>query len=619
VWAPDHRSTAREKPRTRPPATGPAGNRNLLACGALVDELARCGVRDLCLSPGSRSAPLALAAASREGLAVHPHVDERCAAFFALGLARAARRPVALVCSSGSAGANQHPAVVEAFESGVPLVLITADRPPYLLDCGAPQTTEQRGLFGPHVRRFQQVGTPRAEAAWLRWLRGRVCRLVESATSSPAGPVHLDLHLDEPLSAVEVAGDVPADLAEADPVAVHGRPDGRPFADWAPGELRPSGEALERIAARVRSAGSGVIVVGPLDATLEEATAIPFLADALRAPVLADPLSGLRRPAHGAAELVTAYDAFLRSERVAETLRPDWILHLGRVPTSKALVRWMERHRDAELVVVDDQGRRDDPNHAGALYVRARAAAFCGVLGTAVRGRLSDQPGRSRWLARWRAADRAASDALEADAAGPPLEDRIVRLLAEQAPPHAVLHVASSMPIRELDTFLRPGPRPLRLLSSRGVNGIDGQISTALGVAAARPAATWALLGDLSTLHDVGGLAAAARLDLEATIVVVNNGGGAIFEYLPLASTDAPLEELFVATHEHRFEQAAAMYGLHYAAPTTEAELAEALAAPASGVRIIEVAVDRRASVARHRDLWTRAAAAAEAALGETR
>ena len=399
---------------------------------------------------------------------------------------------------------------------------------------------------------------------------------------------------------------------------MHGRPDGRPFAQWASAELRPSGPALEQIAGLVRGQARGVIVVGPMDATLEEATAIPFLADALRVPVLVDPLSGLRRPAHGAAELITSYDGFLRSEPVAEALRPAWILRLGRVPTSKALVQWMHRHRDAELVVIDDQGRHDDPNHAGALFVRARTAALCGVLGTAVRGRLCEQPDRTRWLDRWRRVDRAAGHALQDDD-GPLLEDRLVRLLGEQAPAHAVLHVASSMPVRELDSFLRPGSRPLRVLSSRGVNGIDGQVSTALGTAAARVGPVWALLGDLSTLHDVGGLAAAARLDLDATIVVVNNGGGAIFEYLPLAQTEAPMDELFVATHEHRFEQAAAMFGLDYLAPTTSAELAQALATPAKGVRIIEVAVDRRASVARHLDLWTRAAAAAETALGDER
>ena len=435
----------------------------------------------------------------------------------------------------------------------------------------------------------------------------------------PTGPVHLDLHLDEPLTGAALPGDVPGELPKDDPIAVFGRPDGRPFAEWAPAELRASGAALDRIGRLVREQAAGVIVVGPLDASDEEATAIPFLADALRVPVLADPLSGLRRPAHGAMELITTCDAALRSDRVAAELRPAWILRIGRLPTSGPLVQWMARHGSAELVVVDDQGRWEDPNHTGALFVRARAAAFCGVLGTAVRGRLGDQPARSRWLDRWRRLEEACAVSLDCAPAGQLLEDSLVRLLTDAAPSGTVLHVASSMPVRELDSFLRPGAGSLRVLASRGVNGIDGQVSTALGVAAAGVGPTWALLGDLSTLHDLGGLAAAARLGLDATLVVVNNGGGAIFEYLPLADTEARLDELFVASHDLRFEQAAAMYGLEYLAPENEDALLDALARPASGVRLIELAVDRQASVAWHRELWTRASAAAEAALGDTR
>jgi 2-succinyl-5-enolpyruvyl-6-hydroxy-3-cyclohexene-1-carboxylate synthase len=613
-------AAARPQPRpTKRARPAALANRNLLAATAVMDELVRCGVRDLCLSPGSRSAPLALAAAGLERLTVHTHVDERSSAFYALGLARAARRPVALLCSSGSAGANMHPAVVEAFEAGVPLVLLTADRPPRLLDCGAPQTTQQRGLFGEHVLRFQAIGLPRPEATWLRWLRGRIGRMVEVALGPPRGPVHLDLHFDEPLSSVEVPGDVPDALVDEDPVALFGRNDGRPFARWAPAELRPSGEALDEIAGAVRGRPHGVIVVGPLDATSEEATAIPFLADALRVPVLADPLSGLRRPAHGAAELLVGYDAFLRDEAVASSLRPDWILRLGRVPTSKALNAWIARHRDAELFVVDDQGRREDPNHLGGLFVRARTSALCGVLGTAVRGRLDDHPERTRWTDRWRRTERAALDAMaaadrEADAL---FEDRIVRLLVGSMPRGAVLVVSSSMPVRQLDAFLTTGQAPLRLLSNRGVNGIDGQISTTLGVEAGSATPVFALLGDLAALHDVGGLAAASRLGSQATLLVVNNRGGAIFEHLPLATTGQPrFEELFVASHALRFEHAAAMYGLDYEAPETADELAELLARPTDRARIIEVAIDREASVEHHRDLWKRAATAASTALG---
>jgi 2-succinyl-5-enolpyruvyl-6-hydroxy-3-cyclohexene-1-carboxylate synthase len=378
--------------------------------------------------------------------------------------------------------------------------------------------------------------------------------------------------------------------------------------------------ALEELAELVRHQPRGVIVVGPLDANDEERAAIAFLARAVGVPVLADPLSGLRRPAPDGVVTITAYDAFLRGEGVAKTLKPDWILRLGRVPTSKALMQWMRRHRDARLVVVDDQGRREDPNHAGALFVRARTAAICGVLGTAVRDLATADGARAAWTAQWQAADAAAGAALEAGCAEAPdhFEGGIVGLLAGLLPADVTLLAASSMPIRELDAFLRPGPRPLRILSNRGVNGIDGLVSTAFGIDAATDGPMVALLGDLATLHDLGGFAAAARLGRGGTIIVLNNGGGGIFSYLPLAQTEAPLDTLFATEHDLGFRHAAAMFGLEYLSPTTTAELAEHLAdCRPDRARLIEVIIDKRDSVAHHRLLWRLAVDAAEAALGE--
>lgn len=596
----------------------PLANRNVLAASVVADELVRCGIRDICMSPGARSAPLVFACEANERLNVHVHVDERCAGFYALGLARAARRPVALLCTSGSAAAHWHPAVIEAFEAGVPLVLLTADRPPELIDCGAPQTTAQHGMFGPHVRSFAAIGLPRPEAGWLRWLRGRICRMAEIAQGPAAGPVHIDLHFDEPLSPAHVEGDVPQDLADLDPVAVRGRPDGAPYAPWAPAELRPSGAALEEMETLLRTQPRGVVVVGPLDANSEELAAIAFLARAAGVPVLADPLSGLRRPAPDGVEVIGAYDAFLRSELVAEGLRPDWILRLGRVPTSKHLVRWMGRHRDARQIVVDESGRREDPDHVGALFVRARTAATCGVLGTVVRG-TEPTAERVSWVARWRGIEDATAAAMSAGAATGPdhFEGALVERLGELLPADATLLAASSMPVRELDAFLAPAPRPLRLLANRGVNGIDGLVSTAFGIDAGTDGPMVALLGDLATLHDLGGLAAVARLGRTGTLIVVNNGGGGIFEYLPLADTDAPMDATFVSEHDLGFRHAAAMFGLEYLAPATSAELAEVLMDCSDDrARLVELVVDRQDSVAHHRAVWRAAAAAAEAALG---
>lgn len=577
-------------------------NRNLLAASVLVDELIRCGLRDVCLSPGSRSAPLTIAFARRTEVQHHVHVDERSAAFFALGLARAGHRPVALVCTSGSAAANYHPAVMEAFETGVPLLVLGANRPPRLVDSGANQTSEQAGLFGPHVLRFQPIGLPRPEAPWLRWLRARVCRLCELASGPRPGPVHVDLAFDEPLSAVQLPGDVPEELGDQDPVAVFGRPDGAPFAPWEPGHPTLSAQAGARLRTAMGSV-RGAVVVGPLDATPEEAEALVRLAADWAVPLLADPLSGLR--GHGGT--IGAYDAFLRSETLSDALRPDWVLSFGRVPTSKALVQWLGAS-EADRFVVDATGRRDDPDGSGPTFLRVDPLGL-------VAGLAAPEPRGDAWLGGWRRADEAAAQSLEQSIAAAPelLEGRVVTALVEALPQGASVLVASSMPVREVDTFLRAGRPDLRWIANRGVSGIDGLVSTTLGIAAAG-SPTFGLLGDLALLHDLGGLAAARRLGLRAVIVVINNGGGGIFSYLPVAQTDAPMEELFTTAHDLQFAAAATLFGLDYAAPRTEAALIEALRRPLDGVRIVEVKVTRSSSLGWHREAWLAAAAAAEQA-----
>lgn len=578
-------------------------NRNLLAAGALLDELHRGGMLDVCVSPGSRSAPLTLAA-DRSPLRIHLHVDERCAAFYALGLAKATRRPVGLICSSGSAAANYHPAIMEACEAGVPLVVLGANRPPRLVDSGANQTSEQARLFGPHVLRFEAVEPPRVEGRWLRWLRGRAGRMLEIALRGP-GPVHFDLAFEEPLSPAARPEDGIAQLAATDPVAVFGRPDGRPFTDVAGGEPTAPG-AAERLRV-LAEGGRGVVVVGPLDADRRDAAGIAAIARALGAPLLADPLSGVR----GAGGALGAYDLFLRSAAVREHLRPHWLLCIGRPPTSKTLLQWMATI--PERVVVDPGGRRDDPEARGGTWLRAPVRELARALAA---GRAQEPPGDGGgvpWIELWRGLEGATRVAADRalDAAPADFEGRMVRALAQTLPGKTVLWTASSMPVREIDAFWPAGVAGPRLLANRGVSGIDGLVSSALGAAAAgRP--TVAVLGDLATLHDVGGLAAVRRLGAAACFVVWNNGGGGIFEYLPLTETDAPVERLFVTPHAQRFDGLAAAFGLQYRAVGGDglaAEVAGCLGGPAT---LIEVSIDRQRS--REARLALRAAVAEAAA-----
>lgn len=553
-------------------------NRNALAARVLMQELAAGGVRHVAVSPGSRSAPLALAA--RRTLEVSVHTDERCGGFFALGLARASGRPVALVCTSGTAGAHYLPAVIEARASRVPLVVLTADRPDVLLDAGAPQTMDQEGLLTPYVRFQQTIQVGAASERGVRWLRARVGRALEAARS---GPVHLNLRFDEPLSDVRVPGDVPDGLGAVEQA-------------FAPSIAGRAAMPVEAVAPLLR-AERPVVVAGP-----QSPASARVLAEALGAPLLADPLSGLREGA------VTGFDALVRFPDLAEALAPDLVVHVGRTPTCKHLGIAHERH-GVRRVVFDASDEREDPHHLGTTYVRSEdLPALVPHVASAPR----------EWLARWRAAESAVAVARSAALEKAPLgfEGTLFRGLFAAMPKEGRLLVASSMPVRQLDAFWAGGPQ--EVVANRGVNGIDGLVSTTFGIAAdGRP--TWAVLGDLALLHDLGGFAAAPRLGLAPVVVVINNGGGGIFSYLPLAKTAEAGEfsQLFTTPHQTTFAPLADLFGLDYARPGTEAELAAALMQGARA-KLVELTVDREDSVARHRAFWADAADRARAALGLT-
>lgn len=578
---------------------GPVGplapNRNVLAARTLLDELARWGVSHVCLSPGSRSAPLALAAHADPRLTVTVHTDERSGGFYALGLARAADAPVALVCTSGSAGAHYLPAVVEASASRIPLVVLTADRPATLLDAGAPQTMDQPDLLAPYVRFRDVIGTPEPNGTWLRWLRARVGRAMEAGADGHPGPVHLNVHFDEPLNADVVEGDVPDALA-GDSLALHGRPEGVAFAPVVRGRTTLGGPALAAVRARLFAAERPVVVAGP-----QAGRGALTLAVGLGAPLLADPMSGLRCPG---APVVSGYDAFLRSPAVQARLEPDLVVHVGRTPTCKHIGIWLERHLGVERFVVDPSPDREDPHHLGSTYVRVDPEVFANAVG--MRPELPP----SRWLLQWLDAEVAVRAARNQAIAEAPVgfEGSLIAALERSWTPDARLLVASSMPVRQLDAFWEGGPQ--EVFANRGVNGIDGLVSTAFGTATADPSrSVWAVLGDLALLHDLGGLAAAERGAPPVVFVVVNNGGGGIFRYLPLANTAAAapggaFEPLFLTPHQTRFEAAARLFGLDFVQPTTTAELREALTAPTDRSRLVELVVDREDSVARHRTFW---------------
>lgn len=561
------------------------GDLNTALARALVDEWARAGLTDACLAPGSRSAPLALALAGDPRVRVHVHLDERSAAFFALGVARASGRPAVVLCTSGTAAANLHPAVLEAHHGRVPLLVCTADRPPELRDTGAPQTTDQVKLYATAVRFFADCvpeDHPDALGTW----RPVAARAHAEALGPPAGPVHLNLAFREPL--VPGGSEVPD---------VPGRPDGRPWVRRSPGRAAPAAEAVERLAAAVAGTERGLVVAG-WGAGCDPDEAEVF-ARAAGWPVLADPLSGLR----AGPLAVSAYEALLRAPGFAARHRPDLVLRLGAALTSKAATAWLDA--SVPQVLIDPEGTWLDPARAAG----ERVVADPDLLLRALADRLPGERPASAWLAGWRAAETAARRALDdlLDASDEPFEGRVARDLAGCLPDGATLVVASSMPVRDLEAFARPR-RGLRVLANRGVNGIDGFTSTALGVAAASPGPVAALSGDLAFLHDAAGLTWAAQRGLDAVLVVVDNDGGGIFSFLPQAGLPAEhFEALFGTPHGLDLVNLARAYGLPADRVDRAGEVAPAVgkALAVGGVRVLVVGTgDRSLNVARHRQAW---------------
>jgi 2-succinyl-5-enolpyruvyl-6-hydroxy-3-cyclohexene-1-carboxylate synthase len=573
---------------------------------AFVDELARCGMRAACTSPGSRSAPLALTLAHERRLRCYSHVDERCAGFFALGLAKATGVPVAVTCTSGTAAAELLAAAIEAREARVPLLLLTADRPQQLRENGAGQAIDQLKLFGSAAKWFFDVGLGDAEPQDLRWIRTLACRAYATALDGRPGVVHLNFALREPL-----VGDEPL------PEDSTGRPGGAPYVRRTPRRAVAAPDSLRELVAHSRR---GVLVAGRDERlaprgepSLAEAAA--GFAEAARWPLLADPLSGARR---GVAA-VAHYDALLRDEAFTRALRPDLIVRIGDLPVSKPLRGWLAGLGDVAQVALDPEGAWQDP---AAVLSRSYAVEPAQALSALARA--DTAPAQEEWLASWRSGDERAAEAIlgvlgEAGLCEPAVAGELGVLL----PREATLFVASSMPVRDIETFWPIRDDLPRVLCNRGANGIDGIVSSAFGAAAAGEAPVVLLIGDVALAHDIGGLLAARRLGLKLTIVLLDNGGGGIFDFLPvagaaLARASQPGDEQDVYTRhiatptDLDFGAAARLYGLSHEHATDvqgfRSCLERALARENSS--IVEVRGDREANVAVHGRIWSAVSAA---------
>jgi 2-succinyl-5-enolpyruvyl-6-hydroxy-3-cyclohexene-1-carboxylate synthase len=566
-------------------------NSNTALASAFVEELARSGLRHAVVSPGSRSTPLAVALWRQAEIEVSVIVDERSAAFFALGAAQATGVPVALLCTSGTAAANYHPAICEADESAVPLVVLTADRPPELRGIGAGQTIDQVKLYGESVRWFCEVGTHEADDDGLLHYRSVACRALAAARGETRpGPVHLNLPWREPLAPLGIEGAVSA----TDPLALEGR-SRRPLTAVTSIDLEPSAFLLDEMAGHIGDAISGVIVAGrQLDPELREPLA--HLARASGFPILAEPTSQLRCGPHDRSYVVATYDLLLRDEHFARSVVPDLVLRFGEMPTSKPLRSWLSAS-GADQIVIDPYGGWNEPTNRAAAVLRADPTEL--AAGWATRLEKEERPAPQRWLD----AEHAAHKALESALAGEEISEPTLHHALGQA--HAdgdLVYTASSMPIRDQETFLPPGQTDMTFLCNRGTNGIDGLISSGIGAAHATGRPTTIITGDLGLLHDIGGLAALRDVSTPVRIVVIDNDGGGIFGFLPQADAlgDEEFEALLGTPRGIDAGKAAALFDLPHRRLNQLDELPDALAA---GTALIEIKTDRLANVTLHRQI----------------
>lgn len=578
----------------------------------LMTSLADAGVRDVVTSPGSRSTPFVAAALREERLRMHAIVDERAAAFFALGQARATGRPSVLLCTSGSAGAHYFPAVIEANASGLPLVVLTADRPTELMDCGAPQTIDQTKLFGDHARKFIDLGAADASPLAMRAMRRMAAQAVLAARYPLPGAVHVNARARKPLEPAGAAVSEAAKEVSAAAARVRALPIPRAT---LPHEA-PDEAALDEIAELSARTGRGLVVCGPAPASFASARAhVLELARRTGFPVLAELPSQLRLGEVGeGVVLCDGFDAFLRSHAFREEAAPELIVQLGSTPTSTGFEQYSSSYPEVPRVILTERAWAE-PMSAPSHFVFGDVTRTLGALVS----RLGPRPeGSSEWTRRFAEATRVVASVLEeATSPGPLTEGRAARAVMDAVPNGSGLMLANSLPLRTAELFARRRGIELGVFCQRGANGIDGLVAGSCGAARSLKRPFSLLIGDVSLLHDLTSLALTRELEHPFVVVVLHNGGGRIFEQLPLgagpATDDAALADLFARTlaqvstpHAIEFSHAAALFGLAHARVTTEAALRtaleEAYATPRAS--LIEVVVPPSGAVLEYRRIW---------------
>lgn len=575
-------------------------NVNSLAGYLLAETLYRLGLREVVISPGSRSTPLTFAFARHPGIDAIPLLDERSAAFFALGMAKRNHRPVVLVCTSGTALANYFPAIIEAHMSQVPLIVLSADRPPEMRDCNSGQAIDQIKLYGDYVGFFHEFAVPSAEASFLNYQRQTLVHAWTLCTQTQPGPVHLNCPFRDPLAPVSVGGNVQLPdgfdeesffLMVKPPVRVRRMAD--PFAAH-------QNDTWTELQALLTERTDGLILCGPAqpEHVEEYVDTLARLAALTGWPVLADPLSPVRQYAGSFGVVVTAYDIILRNAEFADKVQPSMVLSIGKLPTSKVLRDYLDK-KQIPTWVIDPQQDNSDGIHRRATHLKLSIQELTSSLDARINQ-------ATRYANIWQAANSAVVNAVNKVLRGCDytFEGKASWLLARNLPEGTPIFLANSMPVRDAEYFWQSSDRKLQPYYNRGANGIDGTLSTALGIAQhSQPAVL--LTGDLALLHDMNGFLSLSYFKGSLTIIVINNNGGGIFEALPIRNFDPEFENFFATPQSINFKRLAKLYGLEFEEIMDLDKLLPAIRElPAKGVRLIEVVTDRKRDMILRKQLF---------------
>jgi 2-succinyl-5-enolpyruvyl-6-hydroxy-3-cyclohexene-1-carboxylate synthase len=577
-------------------------NKNYAFAASFVDELARCGLKHVCICPGSRSSPLAISFARNLQIKKWVHLDERSASFFALGMAKTTHQPVALICSSGTATANFFPAIVEAHYSSVPLLILTADRPPELQGWGALQTIDQTRMYGSHVKWSASMPVPEAFPALLAFVRSTAARAVITAVENPAGPVHINFPFREPLEPVDVPSDFPDAEADLASPAYCGRPAQQPYLKVSDSANGLSTKNIRKLAGELKRNEKGLIICGP-ESGADLADSVAALSQKLGFPVLADCLSGIRCGPHDRRNIIDCYDAFISDKTLAKALAPEVVIRLGALPVSKPLVQYLELHPAARHILIDGGPGWRDPLHISCESWRVEPSWLCNELAQNLGTNSAPTPWQSLWMSLAAETRNTLNSQLNQEKGL--FEGKVFTELSRLLPENSLVFSGNSMPVRDLDTFFQSTPKSLRFMANRGASGIDGVVSSALGAGSVFDGRLVLVLGDISFYHDMNGLLAARNFGLSATIIVINNNGGGIFSFLPQSAYPDVFETYFGTPHGLTFQSAAQLYGLGYCLAEDWPSFEKAVTASFAnkGTTVIEVPGDRAVNVQLHQQI----------------